>query len=223
MKVCVVIPAYNEVDAIGNVIRKAKGFVQDVVVIDDGSEDDTYIAAKEAGAVILRHNRNMGKGAALKTGFGYALAHGYDAVITMDADGQHNCRDIPKLLERAEDDDVDIVIGSRMIGDTRIMPFIRWLTNKVTSALVSKTANQRVTDSQSGFRLIKRHVLQQVELESGHYDTESEILIKSGKKGFKVAEVLTETIYYKGRGRSYINPVADTIRFLRILWRSRKW
>lgn len=220
MKICILIPGYNEEKTIGQVVSKARKVISDVIVIDDGSTDNTYQIAKNAGAIVIRHEVNKGKGAALKTGFKYALEHYYQAVITMDSDGQHDVDDIPNFLNTLREKKADIVIGSRM-ENLSTMPAIRKFTNKLTSYVSSLLMHQKVDDSQSGFRLINSDVLRSITLETDRYDTESEILIKASRAGFRIKSVPIKTIY--GQEKSKINPLIDTYRFIRLVFRSLHW
>ncbi len=169
MDICILIPGYNEEKMIGHVVSKARKVISDIIVVDDGSVDNTYQIAKSAGAIVIRHEVNKGKGAALKTGFQYALEHNYQAVITMDSDGQHDADDIPNFLNALNVRKADIIIGSRM-KNISTMPAIRKVTNKLTSYISSLLMHQKVDDSQSGFRLITSDVLRSVKLESDRYD-----------------------------------------------------
>jgi len=220
MNICIIIPGYNESRTIGQVVSNARKIVEHVIVIDDASKDNTAQIAHASGAIVLRHEINKGKGAALKTGFQYAIEHNFDAVITMDSDGQHDTNDIPVFLEAYKEMGSGIIIGTRM-SDISTMPFIRRLTNKLTSSIGSLIARQKIEDSQSGFRLITCDVLRSVKLESDRYEMESEILIKSSKAGFRIRSVPIRTIY--GQEKSKINPIRDTYRFLRLLFRSLRW
>ena len=220
MKICLLIPGYNEARTIGEVVSEARKIIESVVVVDDGSSDATAQIAENAGALVIKHPVNRGKGAALRTGFQYVLDHGYDALITMDSDGQHDVNDIPGFLEAFDRTGSGIIIGSRM-QDISTMPAVRKLTNKFTSFIGSLLARQKINDSQSGFRLISSDVLRAVELETTGYEMESEILIKASKAGFRITSVPIKTIY--GQEVSKINPVVDTYRFIRLLFRSLRW
>ena len=213
-RICVVMPAFNESEAVGELVGKLHSYVEEVIVVDDGSTDDTYEKARDAGAIVVRHSQNRGKGAALRTGFKHAVAAGCDAVITMDADGQHDYREIPLFINEAEKCGADIILGTRM-GSVSGMPRIRLLTNIVTSFIVSILARQRVSDSQTGFRFIKRGVLEKVSLTTTNYEMESEILIKASRKGFRITEIPVKTIY--GEYASNINAFIDTLRFFRLI------
>jgi len=205
---------------IGQVVSDARKIIDDVIVVDDGSKDNTAQIAQDAGAIVLKHEINKGKGAALRTGFQYAIEHGYDAAVTMDSDGQHDPSDIHGFLTAIEKIGSGIIIGSRM-NDISTMPAIRKCTNKLTSFASSLLAHQKIEDSQSGFRMITSDVLRTVKLETDRFETESEILIKASKAGFRITSVPIKTIY--GEEKSKIRPIHDTYRFLKLLFRSLRW
>ncbi len=224
MRTVVIIPCKNLESEIGDVVR---GVLEldlnlDVVVINDGSTDRTSASAGAAGAHVLEHEVNLGKGAALKTGFEYAIEKGYDAAITMDGDGQHEPSAIPDFLDTLKKRDADVIIGSRMhaVGE---MPKLRIWTNRTTSRIVSLIAGQEISDSQSGYRLIKVSVLRDVvkSFVTTRYDTESELLIRAARRGYKVAAVAIRSIYTGTV--SHINPFVDTLRFVRLVIRSMFW
>lgn len=214
IKTCVLIPSYNEAKTVGGIIRELLDKGLSSCVIDDGSTDDTASIAKSSGAIVLRHDKNMGKGASLREGFKYVLKEGFAAALIMDGDGQHETSDIDNFFKKMEDTDADIVIGNRM-SDTSSMPLVRNITNKFMSCVISKLCGRKIPDTQCGFKLIKRNVLEDINLESSNYEIESEILIKAAKKGFKIYSVPIKTVY-KGE-MSKINPIIDTIRFLLLL------
>lgn len=224
MRTLVVIPCKNLESEVGDVVRGVLGLNLglDVVVVNDGSTDGTSAAAEAAGAHILEHEVNLGKGAALKTGFEYAVAKGYDAVITMDGDGQHDPSTIPDFLEAVEKCDADIIVGTRMhaVGE---MPKLRIWTNRTTSRIVSLITKQDIPDSQSGYRLIKVRVLKDIvkSFVTTRYDTESELLIRAARRGYTTAAVAITSIYTGAV--SHINPIVDTLRFVRLVGRSMFW
>jgi glycosyltransferase involved in cell wall biosynthesis len=219
--IAVIIPAFNAGLTIETLIQKISGFIslKDIVVIDDGSVDQTYNLSKRTGVVVLRHERNKGKGEALKSGFDFAMKKRYHAFITLDADLQHDPESIPHFVRMAEGP-AGILVGTRR-RNLQIMPFARWLTNNLTSVIVSVLSGQSIRDSQSGYRLITAQVLKRVRLESRRYDLESEVLIKAARRGFKVGEVPIPTIY--GSQKSFINPLVDTGRFIKLMWKSLWW
>ena len=210
-KISVLIPSYNEAKAIGGIIRELRAKDLSVCVIDDGSTDNTSSIARDAGAFVIRHEKNKGKGASLIDGFAYVLKEGFSAVLVMDGDGQHCICDIYNFFNKMESTGTDIVIGNRM-SDTSLMPVARKLTNKFMSCLISKLCGHGIPDTQCGFRLIKRSVLESVKLNSSNYEIESELLLKAAKKGFKIESVPVKTIYEDEKSR--INPFVDTMRFI---------
>ena len=216
MRIWVIVPAYNEalyLPKLLNDIKKAGLFV---LVIDDGSIDTTYEAAQGIADVVLRNPKNMGKGKALHAAIAYLLEHeAFDYVITMDGDGQHSPGDLKQFIAAANNEE-SFVVGTRM-GDPQGMPLVRVITNIVMSRIVSNIARQNIPDSQCGYRLIKREVLEKVEIETKKFEIESEILIKAARFGYKVKSISIKSIYTR-KQRSKINPFIDTIRFIRFLF-----
>ncbi len=208
-KICI-IPAYNEEEKVGEVVRKALKHVDDVIVIDDGSLDKTLENSLDAGAIVVRHLKNRGKGAALKTGFKHALNLNGDIIITLDADGQHDPQEIPLFIKKINEG-FDVVIGSRFLGEKTKMPLQRVLSNKITTLLL-RFFGVKVSDSQSGFRAFKKEVLKEIKFNSERYIAESEILIETAKKKFRIGEVNIKTTY-EGYS-SKINPFLDTLQFI---------
>jgi glycosyltransferase involved in cell wall biosynthesis len=216
MKACVIIPTYNEARAIAGVVRGVRGLNLEAVVIDDGSTDNTSGIARDCGAVVLKNQRNEGKGACLVKGFNYALDNDYDAVLTMDGDGQHLPEDIAHFIRLAQDSENAVLLGNRMLK-TKTMPWLRLLTNKFMSSLISKITGQDIPDSQCGFRLLKKEVLKKLRLKTRRYQTESEILIQSSRLGFKIKSIPIKTIYSGEKSR--IKPFSDSLRFIRFIIR----
>ena len=210
------IPAFNAAETIGDVIRGIRQLGLPVVVVDDGSRDTTAAVAAEQGAVVISHLRNEGKGAALRTGFQYALRETYDGVITVDSDGQHDPADIPRLIEAGERQHAGLVVGNRM-GNGQAMPPLRRWTNRVMSRIVSMVSRQHIPDSQCGFRLIRKELLASVPLTATRYEIETELLLAAGRKRWKTVSVPVQSIYH-GRP-SHIRPLQDTWRFLQLIWR----
>ncbi len=210
MKICVVIPIYNEAEAIGGIVKsvRIKGF--DCVVIDDGSDDRGGAIAKEKGAVVITHDKRSGKGCSLRDGFNYVLAHDYDGVIAMDGDGQHDSADIEGFVKKAGEDPDSVITGSRM-ANPKGMPLVRLIVNRTMSAMISAVCHQRVPDTQCGFRYIGRRLLKEIKLSCSDFEIESEVLIEASRKGFKIYSVPIKTIY--NNEISKINPFVDTIRF----------
>jgi glycosyltransferase involved in cell wall biosynthesis len=217
VKICVIIPSYNESKTIGALVKKIKAQGLDVLVIDDGSIDNTSVIATQAGAELIRQDTNRGKGNALKEAFRFMLNKDYQAVITMDADGQHNPEDIPHFIEAAINSKAEMVIGNRM-SSRQGMPLVRWLTNNFMSFLISIICRCNIRDSQCGFRLIKRRLLEKLHPISDNYEIESEIIVQACRKGFQIKFIPVQTIY--ASQTSQINPVIDTIRFFKYLFKN---
>ena len=173
----VIIPAYNEESHISDVVKEVKSEGFDILVINDGSEDKTEEKARNAGASVISLNPNQGKGTALRKGFEFALEKKYSNVAIMDGDGQHKAFEIPVLLAALDEQQCDIVVGSRM-KDVSSMPLVRRIVNRVTSRIISWLAHTRLTDSQSGFRAIRTKVLNNISLTTRRFDTESEMLVQ---------------------------------------------
>lgn len=215
---CAIIPAYLEQDRIGDVVRRVLEAIRPVVVVDDGSPDRTAAAAEAAGAVVLRHPRNLGKGAALHTGFRYAKERGCEFVVTLDADGQHAPSDIPRFLDAYARTGLPVLVGTRM-DDPRTMPAIRRWTNRFMSAYLSREMKQAVPDTQCGFRLYRCAVLPAEAPAAAGYAAESEILLHLAARGVQIGSVPITVIYRDEVSK--IHPLRDTLRFFRMVRRFR--
>lgn len=211
----VLIPSFNEARTIGAIVRSLVGAGLSVLVIDDGSTDNTERQALDNGAMVIRHKTNLGKGVSVRSGLKDILDKmNYEWIVMMDGDGQHHPEDVPALMEATRENDADIVIGNRM-GQTHNMPSVRYLTNKFTSWVLSKMCGQSVPDSQCGFRLMRADALRGLKLESDKYDIESEMIIQAASNGLKISSAPVQTIY--GEESSSINPVRDTIKFFKLI------
>lgn len=218
-KYCVIIPAYREANHIGNVVPHVLKRIGTVIVVDDGSPDATAEVARKAGAIVISHETNKGKAEALNTGFTYACKNGFEAVITMDGDGQHDPDEIPAFVETYERTGIPALIGNRM-ADTKGMPLIRRWTNQFTSWLLSREMKQHVPDTQSGYRLYKCDMIPSVRTESGRFAAESEILLRIAELGLKIGAVPIKVIYRDEKSK--INPLRDTIGFFKVIANHRK-
>jgi glycosyltransferase involved in cell wall biosynthesis len=218
-KFCVIIPAYREEGRIGKVIEGVSKHAEHVVVVDDGSPDNTAAEAEKAGALVLRHGVNRGKGIALNTGFDYARKNGFEFVITLDADGQHDPDDIPAFVDAYRRTGTPVLIGNRMDRADN-MPWVRWLTNKYMSWLLSRQMGQHVPDTQVGYRLFRCDVIPTVPEESGRFAAESEILMLLAEKGVRIGAVPVKVIYRDEKSK--IHPIKDTLRFYSMLRRHKK-
>lgn len=216
MRTCVLIPAYNEEKTIGDVVRSINKDIADVLVVNDGSFDNTAEIAKDNGAIVLDYKDNRGKGKALQSGFGYALGNNYDGVVTMDADGQHAPDDIPGIINEAAATGAGVIVGNRMVNPTD-MPLLRFITNISMSFILSVICRQNIPDSQCGFRFIKCDCLRGVRFISANYEIESEVLIRASRRGFRIRSFPIKSVY-EGQV-SLINPFVDTWRFVVMVFR----
>lgn len=213
--ICSVIPAYNEEASIGGLVKETTKYVDTIIVVDDGSLDATAKNAQKAGAIVIRHSRNRGKGEALKTGFIKAVSLNADVVITLDGDGQHSPNEILKFLKVLKQENADIVVGSRFLKGVTVgrkMPTQRAISNTMTTNILKVFFGIPLTDSQSGFRAFKAKTLKKLGYTDSKFAAETEILIDAHKKGFKIREVDIKTRY--GTEKSKIKPLKDTIRWI---------
>ena len=212
----VILPAFNAARHLDAVIAEIRALHPEIriLVVDDGSSDDTAETARRAGAEVIVHPENRGKGGALATGFAWAVDAGVDWVYTMDADGQHLPAEMAGLMAIAETEDLDVVVGNRM-DRTADMPWLRKRTNEFTSWVVSRLAGVRIPDSQNGYRLFRTTCLDGLVLKTTRYDTESEILVRLARRGARIGSAPVSTVY--GDEKSSINPFIDTGRFFRLV------
>jgi len=219
LKTCAIIPAYNEERYISEVIRKAKKYVDSVIVVDDGSTDETFKRASDADAdIVLRHPVNIGKGFALETGIEKALENGSDVIITLDGDNQHDPEDIKRLTGVLIDEDLDIVFGSRSLN--REMPLILRFGNWWLCKSAKILFGIDIRDSQSGFKAFRREVYEKIRWKSIYYSVDSEIIMNVGKNGLRYKEIPIRTIYHcKHKGTTIIDGIRIFLYML--LWRVR--
>jgi glycosyltransferase involved in cell wall biosynthesis len=212
------IPGYNEGPRIAEVVRGAAAHLP-VVVVDDGSSDDTAVQARAAGATVIEQRPNQGKGAALRAGFRRALADGADAVLTLDADGQHDPAEIPTFLSAwAAEPHSDLVIGRR---NFRAMPPIRRLSNVLGGWAVSWAVGRPIPDNQSGYRLVSRRIMEATLASDEHgFEFEVEMITSCIRLGGTIAWVPIRTIY--AGEPSHIRPLAHLRSFIRIVRKARR-
>lgn len=211
------IPAHNEAPRIAPVIEGARRHLS-VIVVDDGSADDTAAVAEAAGAEVLRQPGNRGKGEALKAGFRRALAADAEAVVTLDADGQHDPAEIPAFLAAHERSGAELVIGVREFRD---MPPARRLANLLGKQVLHWATGQEIPDNQSGYRLVGRRLMEAaLASEEPGFGFEVEMIVECARRGWGIAWVPIRTIY--GAEKSHINPLTHLGRFLRLAWRIRR-
>lgn len=218
---CVIIPAYQAAKTIGPVVARVKATGLPIVVVDDGSRDDTAAVASQQGALVISHLRNQGKGLALRTGFDYAVRTGFDGVVTFDSDGQHDAADIAALVRAGEVQHAGLVLGNRM-GAPGPMPPLRQRTNRLLSQIVSWLAKQPIPDSQSGFRFVRKEVLETIRLVARRYEIETELLVKAARRRWKIISVPVASIYHSDH-HSHIRPLRDTARFAGLIVHLLGW
>jgi len=219
MKIYIVVPAYNEAKNIGQVLKDLGKTKLPVIVVDDGSKDKTYEVAKKHKVTLLRHRVNLGKGAALKTGFEAAFLKRADAVITMDSDGQHKISDLPQFIDKLKEEKYDIVFGSRDFSHK--VPLVRSLGNQFALNLIRLLFGVSVSDLTCGFRGVTKKAYKKMKWESSGYAVETEMVIETGKRHLKYCEVPVETVYYdKVKGVTVLDAIHILFDVLR--WRIAK-
>lgn len=214
----VIIPCYEVSAYLSNVLDGVLRHVpkERIYVVDDGSRDSTTQAAEHAVVRLIRHPVNRGKGEALKTGFRKAVQDGCDAVITLDGDAQHDPDSIPDFIKIMSETGCELVLGTRPIK-SGVMPVDRIFSNRVSSMMVSALSGKWIPDSQCGFRMIRTAALKRVQLRTGHYETETELLVKMVRNGCKVGFCPIPVL--QSPGSSHINRFRDTVRFCVLLFR----
>lgn len=219
-RVAVLIPALNAHRTLPAVIEAARRELEPVVVIDDGSSDDTGAVARAAGATVLRHDVNRGKGGALKTGFAWALENEFTGVVTIDADGQHLASEIPKFLREREASGADLIIGGRAHLFEGMLPRRR-NANRFSAWCISRASGVRITDSQSGFRFYSSRLLRNVKLRTDGFDMESEVIVLAGKRGYAIVTIPIDLGFVDGIATSHYKPLKDTVRIAWTVVRAR--
>ena len=215
----VIIPALQAGDTIGDVVMRACEFSRRVVVIDDGSSDDTGEQSSRAGAEVLRHPRNLGKGRALLTGFDHLFAEGYDQIVTLDADGQHLPEEIPKLLAGRQSG-ADLIIGSRAMHFAGMHGLRLW-SNTISSTVISAVAGEVIEDVQSGFRLYTRRLILSTGFWETRFEAESAVVVRAARKKFRIALVPIRLGFVDGRRTSHYRPLVDSLRIALAVTRAR--
>jgi len=214
-----IIPCYNEEITIGSIVLKTKQFVDDVLIIDDGSNDETVTIAKQAGATVISHKKNRGKSAAIRTGFNYALTNNFDYVITIDGDGQHNPKEIPNILQNLLNNGNDISLGIRF-GNNTEMPMWRKIGKRTLDYATSMGNGGKLTDSQCGFRAFNKKAVKLLvnRLTGEEFSVESEQIIKAHDLGLIVGKTPI-SCKYKDLDTSTKNPTAHGSSVLKyVLW-----
>ena len=213
------IPAYNAEPFVADVIRKSMQHVP-VLVVNDGSRDSTLANARSTGATVIDQQPNQGKGVALQRGFREALKQGADAVVTLDADGQHDPAEIPLFVAKFHETSADLIIGER---DFSRMPFVRRMSNTIGRRAFSWAIGRRVRDNQSGYRLLSRRLMEALldgaSVERG-FEFEMDMIVVCVKRGWRIEGVPVRTIY--GDEVSNIKPMQHVVHFFRMVQQARR-
>src|SRR5262249_1816942 len=215
-----VIPAYQDEKHIGDIVRRTLNHLDHVLVVDDGSSDQTGQRAREAGADVIVHNQNRGKGDAIKTGLERCLDQEARWVILLDSDGQHLPEEIDRfLLAAGSVTRPTFFLGNRM-SNVAAMPFIRRVVNRYMSSQISRLCGQTIPDTQCGFRMLERQLIPELLGGGERFEYETEVLIIASRKGYQIESVPITTVY--SDQVSKIHPIRDSIRFLKLMWSYRK-
>ena len=217
LNILILVPAYNEGQHVADVVRLAQQFYP-VMVVDDGSKDDTAARALEAGAQVLRQTPNQGKGAALINGFSEAIRLDYEAVIMLDADMQHDPQEIPLFVNKYRENRSDLIIGER---EFRYMPRLRRTTNTIGTWMFSWSMGQHIPDNQSGYRLLSKRMMQAtLESRETNFEFEVEMIVLCIQQGYRLDWVPIRTIY--GDEKSHIRPLRHAYHFIRMVLQTRR-
>jgi glycosyltransferase involved in cell wall biosynthesis len=217
----IVVPAYEESEVIGETVRTLAGASLHVIVVDDGSADDTAAVARRNGATVLRHLVNRGQGAALQTGIAFALARGARHIVTFDADGQHGIEAIPALLQPLVDGRAGVVLGSRFLGDASRVPFTRRVTLRVAVLFTRIVSGIRVTDTHNGLRAFTRAAAERLAIRQDRMAHASEILDQIAAAGQRYVEVpvrIRYSDYSRRKGQSSLGAFRIVIDYLLGRW-----
>jgi glycosyltransferase involved in cell wall biosynthesis len=218
LSIAAIIPAFNEEKHIGDVVRRTRAKLDGVLVVDDGSIDATAAEARTAGADVMVHPQNRGKGEAIRTGLGYWNERQQDWILILDADAQHRPEEINRFVNAISRSEAKIFVGNRM-DDVSRMPLVRRFVNRYMSRKISRLCGQDIPDTQCGFRMLHRQLIPDLLNGADRFDYETEMLIKASRKGFRIESVPITTVYCDEV--SSIHPMRDTIRFFRLMRRYR--
>lgn len=209
MRIAAAIPAYDAAQSVGPVVSDIRAIVQDVLVVDDGSRDGTARSARDAGAEVHVFPQNRGKGAALRAAFGILFERGFDAVVTLDADGQHLAAEAPRLIAAACH--ADLVLGTRDHLFTE-MGNVRRMSNRLSSRAISWAAGQPISDVQTGFRLYTSGLIAKTGFPEAGFEAESAVVVRAVRLGFRVMTTPVRLGHADGRSTSHYRPVLDSLR-----------
>lgn len=212
-----VIPAYHDEKHIGDIVRRTAQQLDHVLVIDDGSNDETAQRAREAGAEVIVHSQNRGKGEAIKTGLRHCLAREVTWLILLDSDGQHLPEEIERFLSAAAYATQPMLFVGNRMDNASAMPFIRRVVNRYMSRRISHLCGQRIPDTQCGFRMLHQQLIPELLGGGDRFDYDTEVLIIASRKRYRIEPVPITTVY--SDQVSNIHPVRDAIRFFKLMWR----
>jgi glycosyltransferase involved in cell wall biosynthesis len=218
-RVAAAIPAFQAAPFVGSVVRGTLAVLSDVVVVDDGSDDETGERAREAGAEVVRIEPNLGKGNALRAAFGRLFGAGFDAVVTLDADGQHLPSEIPTLLAEYAAG-ADLVLGTRDHLFAQ-MSRVRSASNRLSSRAISFAAGMRLSDIQTGFRVYSRRLFESVPFVGARFEAESAIVVRAARRGLIIRPVPVRMGTPDGRATSHYRPLVDSFRIAGAVIRAR--
>jgi glycosyltransferase involved in cell wall biosynthesis len=215
-----IIPAYQDEKHIGEIVRRTRLRLDRVLVVDDGSTDQTATRARECGSEVIVHDQNRGKGEALKTGLAHWLKRGVTWMSLLDSDGQHLPEEIDRFLTAAaRARQPTFLIGSRM-NNLTTMPFVRRVVNRYMSRQISRLCRQDIPDTQCGFRMIDRQLVPELLGGGNRFEYETEVLIIASRKGYRIESIPITTVY--SDQVSKIHPLRDALRFFKLMWRYQK-
>jgi glycosyltransferase involved in cell wall biosynthesis len=217
-RIAAVIPAYQAAPSVGAVVAGTLAQLGAVLVIDDGSTDDTAAEARRAGARVLSLPANRGKGNALATAFADLFGQGFDTVVTLDADGQHLPTELPKLLAAPAEADLVLGVRDHLFGE---MSRLRRVSNRLSSAAISYAAGAHLNDIQTGFRRYSRRLIDAVGFPEARFEAESAVIVRAARRGFRIATVPVHLGFADGRTTSHFRPLADGWRIAKAVIRAR--
>jgi glycosyltransferase involved in cell wall biosynthesis len=217
--IAAVIPAFNEEKHIGDVVRRTRQQLEHVLVVDDGSRDQTEKNARDAGAEVIVHPQNRGKGEAVKTGLRHWLDRQFIWVFLIDADGQHRPEEIDDFIRAAMSDGAALLLGNRM-KDVSSMPLLRRVVNRYMSKRISRVCGQDIPDTQCGYRMVHRNLIPELLGGTHRFDYDTEMLFVASRKGYRIESVPISTVY--SDEVSSIHPARDTIRYFKLMQQYRK-
>lgn len=217
-KIAAVIPSYQAAPSVGSVVRGTFEHLAEVLVVDDGSTDSTADEARRAGARVISHPSNLGKGRALLTAFQDLFGRGFDAVLSLDADGQHLPEEIPKLLAARGEGDLILGVRDHLFGE---MGTVRRLSNRLSSRAISFAAGQPLSDIQTGFRLYSKELIDTVGFPEARFEAESAVVVRAVRRGFRVVTLPVRLGFADGRTTSHYRPLVDSLRIAGAVTRAR--